>query len=50
MVVKMNGLALGVGEFVHVHSLAVGCSGNVYVAKVETGKKIQRFGVARSQK
>lgn len=37
------------GEFTYAHFLAVDSSGNVYVAEVGTGKRIQKFKLVRSQ-
>jgi DNA-binding beta-propeller fold protein YncE len=38
-----------VGEFTHAHSLAVDSKGNVYVAEMGWGKRVQKFKIVGSQ-
>ena len=37
------------GQFTYIHFLAVDSKGNLYVAEVGTGKRIQKFKLARAQ-
>ena len=34
------------GQFVHAHGIAVDSKGNVYVAEVNEGKRVQKFKIA----
>jgi hypothetical protein len=36
------------GEFTYAHFLAVDSKGNIYVAEVATGKRLQKFKMASS--
>jgi DNA-binding beta-propeller fold protein YncE len=37
------------GEFTHAHTLAVDSKGNIYVAEVQMGNRVQKFKIVGSQ-